>query len=495
MLISCTKFIHHSPSPSFFSDVCSVLPNFKDIVPSCSGNYKSSREDKAGYENSWNKPSGNENLCNTNDGTTLLPDHWCFTCLSGLITAPYVGWLATYSGGGYSQDFDQNYKATLNRTRELQEHQWIDKYTRAVFVEFTLYNPNVNLFSIVTLIFEISSSGDFNPGTNFLSIRLYNYLGNFQIFVLICQLLFLGFVCVYTYDSAKVVFGRKKRTLSKAWTVYEIVVVLISWLAVAIYFVAIVFRKRILEEFRKEPTKFTSFRHSASWQMSLEYVIAALVFMVSLKFIRLFQFNRRMFLLPLTLSNTASALLSYSVVFSIVLLAFSLLFHLMLHAYNSNFVNMLVTIETLLHVLQGKSDVLVKRHQFPVLERLVIFVYMCLMKFILLNIFVVILNDGFSRAQAKTDMEKNAFEFFDFVKGTVNELLGIRRLNVAKKISVSSEKSQRAKDKKSMNNVECMLKKMETKVEKMLNIVQRDSFDDSSGDDMLEDLDFYLGTV
>lgn len=469
-----------------------MLPDFKDIIESCSGNYDWSREDEAGYESTWNKPSGNENLCNTKNSTTLPPDHWCYTRLNGLITSPYVGWLATYSGGGYSQDFGQNYQAIVNRTKELKEHQWIDKYTRAVFVEFTLYNPNVNLFSIVTLIFEISSSGDFNPGTNFLSIRLYNYVGNFQIFVLICQLFFLGFLCVYTYDSAKVVLGRKKRTLSKAWTFYEFLVVLVSWLAVAIYIVAIVFRKRILEEFREDPTKFTSFRHSASWQLSLEYVIAALVFMVSLKFIRLFQFNRRMFLLPLTLSNTARQLLSYSVVFSIVLLAFSMLFHLMLHAYNSNFVNMIVTIETLLHVLLGKSDVLVKCHQFPTLERLVSFVYMSLMKFILLNIFVVVLNDGFSRAQAETSTQQNAFEFFDFVKSTVNELLGIRRLNVAKKVSVSSMKKRSVQDKKSISNVKLMLKNLETKVDKMLDIVQRDSFDESSDDDTLEDLELYL---
>ena len=199
-----------------------------------------------------------------------------------------------------------------------------------------------------------------------------------------------------------------------------------------------------------------------------------------------------MFLLPLTLSNTARQLLSNSVVFSIVLLAFSMLFHLMLHAYNSNFVNMILTIETLLHVLLGKSDVLVKRHQFPTLERLVIFVYMCLMKFILLNIFVVVLNDGFSRAQAETNTQQNEFEFFDFVKNTVNELLGIRRLNVAKKVSISSTKKRNVKDQESISNVELMLKNLETKVEKMLDIVQRDSFDESSGDDTLEDLELYL---
>ena len=450
-----------------------------DVIPDCSGNYEWRNEDEASYVNSWNKPTGDKNVCSIKNGSTLPPDHWCYTRLNGMLTAPYVGRLETYPEGGYNQIFNQNYEASLDLTGELKNHQWIDRYTRAVFVEFTLYNPNVNLFSITTLLFEISSTGDFNPGTNFLSIRLYNYVGNFQIFVLICQLLFLGFLCVYTYNSAKGIFREKCRFLAKPWNAFDIILVLISWLAVAIYFVAIVFRDRILREFREDPTQFTSFRHSVSWQMSLEYAIAILVFMISLKFLRLFQFNRRMFLLPLTLSNTAYDMLSYTIVFSIILVAFSLLYHLILQAYDPNFLNMVVTIQTLLHVLVGKSDMLVKRHQFPVLERFTIFIYMCVMKFILLNIFIVILNDGFSRAKAKNDAQQNAFEFIDFIKNTVNEMLGIRRLNVAKKIS-TSVKSRRVKfDEKNLaTNVEYTLMNLEKKVDKLLNLVQSERFEE-----------------
>lgn len=32
-------------------------------------------------------------------------------------------------------------------------------YTRAIFVEFTVYNANVNLFCIITLLFETTAVG------------------------------------------------------------------------------------------------------------------------------------------------------------------------------------------------------------------------------------------------------------------------------------------------------------------------------------------------
>lgn len=41
----------------------------------------------------------------------------------------------------------------------LFHNKWLDKYTRAVFVEFTVYNANVNLFCIVTLLMETLAVG------------------------------------------------------------------------------------------------------------------------------------------------------------------------------------------------------------------------------------------------------------------------------------------------------------------------------------------------
>ena len=43
---------------------------------------------------------------------------------------------------------------------ELEDLQWVDQFTRSVFVEFVLYNPNVNLFAMVTVIFETPMTGN-----------------------------------------------------------------------------------------------------------------------------------------------------------------------------------------------------------------------------------------------------------------------------------------------------------------------------------------------
>ena len=41
----------------------------------------------------------------------------------------------------------------------LEEHNWLDERTRALFIEFTVYNANVNLFGSVILLIEWMAAG------------------------------------------------------------------------------------------------------------------------------------------------------------------------------------------------------------------------------------------------------------------------------------------------------------------------------------------------
>jgi len=61
---------------------------------------------------------------------------------------PYWGRLAVYGGGGYIQLLPNSSDALERALRQLQTNEWIDAGTRAVFVDFTTYNPNENLFAV-----------------------------------------------------------------------------------------------------------------------------------------------------------------------------------------------------------------------------------------------------------------------------------------------------------------------------------------------------------
>ena len=56
----------------------------------------------------------------------------------------------------------------------LQQQLWIDEKTRAVFVEFSLYNAQVNLFVACTIVAEFSPDGERTTTLTVLILTLKN---------------------------------------------------------------------------------------------------------------------------------------------------------------------------------------------------------------------------------------------------------------------------------------------------------------------------------
>jgi len=78
----------------------------------------------------------------------------------------YTGQYGTYDGGGYVADlaqYDRTNKRFINDLNELERYNWLDKATRALFIDIITYNPSVNLFSYIKLVFEMPLTGGIFP--------------------------------------------------------------------------------------------------------------------------------------------------------------------------------------------------------------------------------------------------------------------------------------------------------------------------------------------
>jgi hypothetical protein len=69
------------------------------------------------------------------------------------------GEFAVYPGGGYITTLGRTLEKSLAVFRFLARHNWLDQLTRAIFIEFTTYNANTNLFNVVNLMVEMSAEG------------------------------------------------------------------------------------------------------------------------------------------------------------------------------------------------------------------------------------------------------------------------------------------------------------------------------------------------
>lgn len=68
-----------------------------------------------------------------------------------------------YSGGGYVLPLKGSRKALLEKFERLENSSWIDSRTRAIFGEFSVYNAQVNLFAVVTIVAEVQPGGGVIP--------------------------------------------------------------------------------------------------------------------------------------------------------------------------------------------------------------------------------------------------------------------------------------------------------------------------------------------
>ena len=107
----------------------------------------------------------------------------------------YYAQYYAYPGGGYVIDL-HNATDAMEKIAMLQRHGWIDLKTRALFVDFSFYNPNVDLFLVCRIVFEFLPSGLVKP---FSSYRVVQVTGSFGFDepttrnqnILLCAMIFL----------------------------------------------------------------------------------------------------------------------------------------------------------------------------------------------------------------------------------------------------------------------------------------------------------------
>jgi hypothetical protein len=55
---------------------------------------------------------------------------------------------------------------------DLNANLWLDRGTRVVFLDFTVYNANINLFCQIRLTVEFPASGGAIPSSTFSTVKL-----------------------------------------------------------------------------------------------------------------------------------------------------------------------------------------------------------------------------------------------------------------------------------------------------------------------------------
>ena len=150
------------------SDRCLV----QSIHSRCEGDYSSSNEEKQSFYPKWKTSSSEEE-----EHSSFIRK--AFECrsareLDGYI---YVGDHEKYTDGGYVYEFRGSLSDLASNVSQLHQLGWIDEKTRGIFIEISLYNPNVQLFTSVTFLTKYLSTSGISSQVRFEPI---NFFGEFS---------------------------------------------------------------------------------------------------------------------------------------------------------------------------------------------------------------------------------------------------------------------------------------------------------------------------
>jgi len=359
--------------------------------------------------------------------SAICPKPWRYQSGTQINTLSHDAVKNSYDGGGYVADLGYNKDSALKVISDLQDYNWLDDRTAAVFIEFTLFDPSTSLFCSVRQIYELLSTGKAVTAVDVRALTLYPSTdAHFQSFYEVCQLLFLvAIVVCFIIEVVK--FFRQKQYFRQMWNLVELILLVVSLLAVVMSFLKGKYTSLYVKSVKSNPYETFSSDYIVRWLDRETLWMSLAIFIITLKLLRLIRFNHHICQMQGTIKRSVWPLLSFSLVFIIAVIAFTQFGYLCFGTNLELFSSFFESLRAILTMSVGKQiDYLKVYLNNPVLGSLYLFLFLIIMIFILINIFVAILVDAYGEVREEqgdnfSDAELGKF-MYNVVRNATREL-------------------------------------------------------------------------
>lgn len=407
-------------SLSFSSDSCDVPDVVVNLVSSCYDFYLKEKEDKLGWDVVSNKSSFKWS-------SITCPENWKYRTEDDVGDFLSRGVHSFYGGGGYVANLGYQDSTARYIVQDLVKNAWIDRQTRVVLVEFSMFNVATNQLADVTLYFEMLPSGFLGTSLRINVIPMSRTDSASTTAYLIITLLYAFFLGYYTVTECIRAYRLKCAYLKSVWNWLEMLQILSALGALGIYVEKEKRITQVLESLNANPFVSVSFHDAFFWFDIENHIICMAATIATLRFLRLFKFNSHIIVLFLSMKKSVKPIMSYAVVFLVVFIAYGhagcLLFGKNIYMFSSIH---RVIISQLLMALGGSAPRKDLESVNLILARLYMISFLFVTMVMLINMFVAILNDVHAEStnanKGSEDMVVASLLLSKFLK-----LLGITR--------------------------------------------------------------------
>ncbi|XP_078664667.1 polycystin-1-like protein 2 [Branchiostoma floridae x Branchiostoma belcheri] len=300
-----------------------------------------------------------------------------------------------YGTGGYVADFNVKTANAYFKLYDLEALKWIDRLTRAVIVDFTVYNANVDLFCLVSVIIETPATGSAHAASTVRMIRLYQYRHAIDTVLLIFQIAYTLMTIYDIYSAVRRIFAQRWTFFKDIWNLLDFLIILLSLAAFAAFAARMILTSQALTSFRKNKTAFLNLVPVIIADEALVAVVAIIAFIGCMRCCRLLRGNNSLYLIEATFKRSIGPLLSHGLIIVIMMVGYAMLGHLAFGRQVQSYSSLTRALVTVLNFAIGAyemDDYLAS----PALGLLFFISFIFSMGFILLNFFAAIMMDIFA---------------------------------------------------------------------------------------------------
>lgn len=394
-------------------ELIDVSPSY---IPSqsSSSSSSSSRNNNNDTNNSNNNSNSSSSISGSSDNEETFPsipiacEHTVkYQDSKALGTLPVVTVRHTYNGGGLVADLGYDIQTARQVISGLQEDIWINRRTRIVLLELVTFQPSTNLFAFTRYSFESLPTGGVMPSYRIDPISFYGSSNSLSQGIFIgCYVLIVLILIFSIYTEIRELRKLGVKYFKDVWNVIELAFISFTIATIVIFFFKSEYTRQLIQKVQENPYARMSFDFVALWTDIESVFLALVIFLATMKFLRILKFNKHIAIMAKSISISKGPMISYSIVYTVVLIAFATMGHMIFgrSAYMfSTFTRALVNIFEMILGKGTNYDELESINRF--FGPFFVFFYFFSMTVFLMNFFMAILNDSFTDAREILEQE------------------------------------------------------------------------------------------
>ncbi|XP_015414276.1 PREDICTED: polycystic kidney disease protein 1-like 3 [Myotis davidii] len=302
-------------------------------------------EDTENYGVNWSPPETN---------TTESDSIWRYQSQEARGGYPVQGEFATYTGG-YAVRLGRNSSSATRVLQHLEQSHWLDHRTKSLFVEFVVFNANVNLFCVVTLILESNTVGAF-----FASVRL-DTLTSLQTsrkdfaWSVASQVIYYLLVCYYGFIQARRLKQQRWRFLTRKKNILNTSIILTSFAILMLDIKLISLQKKNMAQYHDDRDRFISFYEAVTVNAAVIHLMGFLVLLATIQLLSLLHLHPRLRVIGRTLTKAWDEVVGFLLVIVILLTGYAMAFNLLFGWSMSDYRTFVSSAVTFVGLLMGTS--------------------------------------------------------------------------------------------------------------------------------------------